>query len=74
MGAGLLEVKYCKYQSNGLGAVKGVPVYGVNASNSFARRARPRFVGMDHRDELREFLTSRRARLSPAEVGLPDSD
>ena len=27
---------------------------------------------MDHRDDLREFLTSRRARLTPAEAGLPD--
>lgn len=28
-------------------------------------------MGVDRRDELREFLTSRRARLSPADVGLP---
>ncbi len=27
---------------------------------------------MDHRDDLREFLTSRRSRLTPGEVGLPD--
>ncbi|SFF84480.1 Helix-turn-helix domain-containing protein [Curtobacterium sp. YR515] len=29
-------------------------------------------VGMDNRDELRAFLTSRRARLTPQAVGLPD--
>ncbi|MFF1529193.1 helix-turn-helix transcriptional regulator [Cellulomonas sp. NPDC058312] len=28
---------------------------------------------MDHRDEVRDFLASRRARLTPAEVGLPPS-
>jgi len=27
---------------------------------------------MDHRDDLREFLTTRRERLTPAEAGLPD--
>ena len=27
---------------------------------------------MDIRDDLREFLTTRRARLTPADVGLPD--
>lgn len=32
----------------------------------------PRFDVMDHRDDLREFLTSRRERLTPAEAGLPD--
>ena len=27
---------------------------------------------MDNRDDLREFLTSRRERLTPADAGLPD--
>src|SRR3954452_1405438 len=32
----------------------------------------PTVEGMDIRTEIREFLTSRRARLTPADLGLPD--
>ena len=35
-------------------------------------RARLRSSHMDARSEIREFLTSRRARLKAADVGLPD--
>jgi transcriptional regulator with XRE-family HTH domain len=32
----------------------------------------PKFERMDNRDDIRQFLTSRRERLTPQEVGLPD--
>lgn len=32
----------------------------------------PRFEGMDNRNDIREFLTSRRERLTPQQAGLPD--
>ena len=35
-------------------------------------RGRRRFDAMDTQDDIREFLTTRRARLTPAQVGLPD--
>ncbi len=34
-------------------------------------RGRPRLEGVDNRQEVREFLTTRRARITPDQVGLP---
>src|SRR3954463_5374241 len=59
-------------QSRRAATAQGVTGYGVNASDSLDRDAAPRFEPMDNRDDIREFLTSRRERLTPAEVGLPD--
>lgn len=42
-----------------------VPVSGL--------RGRPRLTGMDRRAEVRDFLMSRRARLTPADVGLGEA-
>lgn len=36
------------------------------------RPVRRTVVGVDQRDEVREFLSTRRAKLTPADVGLPD--
>jgi hypothetical protein len=46
-----------------MGLMTGTPYVAVQA---------PTFVGMDTRNGLREFLTSRRQRLTPQEAGLPD--
>ena len=60
------------FQSRPPATVEGVTTYGVNARTSLDRGAALRFDGMDNRDDIREFLTSRRERLTPAEAGLPD--
>ena len=39
---------------------------------SLAGRRRPTVVGMDNRAEVREFLTTRRAKMTPRDAGLPD--
>src|SRR3954451_9043123 len=59
-------------QSRRVADGQGVTGDGVNARNSLRTGAAPRFEPMDYRDDLREFLTSRRERLSPQEAGLPD--
>jgi len=54
----------------------GEPVHRVNDRDSFDAGARPRFEGVDrrndNRNDIREFLTSRRERLTPHAAGLPD--
>src|SRR4051812_20185149 len=59
-------------QSRRVADGQGVTGEGVNARNSLRTGPAPRFEPMDYRDDLREFLTSRRERLSPQEAGLPD--
>src|SRR3954453_12187279 len=59
-------------QSRRVADGQGVTGDGVNASDSLAREAAPKFKPMDNRDDIREFLTSRRERITPAEAGLPD--
>lgn len=49
----------------------GVPGVPGNASASFATGGRRTVVGMDRRAEIREFLSSRRARITPEQAGLP---
>lgn len=49
------------------------PVEGCTGSAWLGRCDARSVDGMDHRDEARDFLTSRRARLTPADVGLPPS-
>ncbi len=49
------------------------PAEARTARGWLPRRAAPTVVGVDPRDEVRDFLSSRRARLSPADVGLPPS-
>jgi len=51
---------------------EGVTSYGVNASASLDSEEAFKFEAMDSRDDLRDFLTSRRERLTPALAGLPD--
>src|SRR3954447_17262480 len=50
----------------------GGPGYGVNDRHSLDLVGWPRFAGMGHRDDIREFLVSRRERLTPQQAGLPD--
>jgi transcriptional regulator with XRE-family HTH domain len=46
--------------------------YARTPSACYAPEGRPIVAVMDNSNEVREFLTSRRARLSPEDVGLPD--
>ena len=45
---------------------------GAPTGTLSARRSRRSFDGMDTSDAISEFLTTRRAKLTPAQVGLPD--
>ena len=51
---------------------EGDPNGGTTRRASFTSAASPIVDGMDNRAEVREFLTSRRARVTPAQVGLPN--
>src|SRR3954469_9510529 len=48
------------------------PARGVPAGSPSRRRAALRWDAVETRAEIREFLTSRRARITPEQVGLPD--
>src|SRR5207249_2037641 len=50
---------------------QAVTVYPGNARPSLASRSRRTVADMDNRDEVRDFLTSRRERLSPEQAGVP---
>ena len=50
----------------------GDPLYRVNASDPLEPGRVAYRRGMDTRNDIREFLTTRRARLTPEQVGLPD--
>src|SRR3954451_22941478 len=52
--------------------VEGVPGYRVTGGTSQQLHLWPTVDPMDIRNDIREFLTTRRARLTPADVGLPD--
>src|SRR5579862_8779499 len=47
-----------------------VAAYPCTDSPWFDRQAGRSLDGMDHHDEVRDFLRTRRARVTPAEVGL----
>ena len=49
----------------------GVPVERATRSDSQARDAGSRLAFVDTKQEIREFLTSRRARITPEQAGLP---
>jgi transcriptional regulator with XRE-family HTH domain len=48
-----------------------VPVVPGTASTSHGRREAPTLVVVDNRNEVRDFLVSRRGRINPEQVGLP---
>ena len=50
--------------------LQGDPGVTGTGRTSLARRVRPYRRGMDNRDEVRDFLSSRRAKLTPAQAGL----
>ncbi len=50
----------------------GVPAYGVNTGDPIEARRRRSVPGMDSTDDIREFLTTRRARITIEQAGLPD--
>ena len=52
-------------------AGEGEPVERGTGRDPHARRGAPTVVGMDQRQELRDFLLSRRARITPQQAGLP---
>ena len=49
----------------------GVPAVTCNASTSQATRDRPNVVVMSNQDDVKEFLSSRRAKITPQQAGLP---
>ena len=49
----------------------GVPALPGNASASFALTTGPTVERVDNHAEIRDFLASRRARITPGQAGLP---
>jgi hypothetical protein len=49
----------------------GVPALPGNAGTSLAAGRSPTVESTDNRAQVREFLTSRRARITPGQAGLP---
>src|SRR3954452_21936283 len=60
------------FQSSPAPTAEAVPLYPGNARDPLSRRRSPTFDGMDSSNEMREFLVSRRARLTPEQAGLPN--
>lgn len=58
-------VSLCKNQSTGFASTQGVPAFRGPARTPFRRGRRRTMERMDARNEIREFLTTRRARLTP---------
>lgn len=50
---------------------EGVPTYGGTGRASLTRQPERIVKGMDNRAEVRDFLLTRRAKVSPEQVGLP---
>lgn len=66
-----LDTQLSDLNETALSATVGVPVDTCTERAPLRRARRPRLAYMDNRAEVREFIMSRRARVTPESVGLP---
>ena len=65
------DVFWSRFQTTTGCLAEGGPAFPGNASTSLAAVRAHSVVLMDNRAQIREFLISRRERISPAQAGLP---